>query len=754
MTNKTQGTIVQGAFPQTLLSWHVGHTPDPQTEPRELVPATVPGAVQLDWKRAHGLSDYNYGENFKEYAWMEDVCWLYRAPLDMDPPPNGQRVHFVCKGVDYRFQIRVDGTVLHEQEGMFTPVDLDITDRLGKGAVLEVLVYPAPKSIPEPPVRDQADQSCKPAVSYGWDFHPRLIPLGIWDDAYLETRPAGHMRLAETQYELAEDLSRAELFLDVEVSETCTGTVYWKLLDPAGTVVIDSEHALEGTPVSFTTTLKNPQLWWPNGQGEQKLYSSIVQLVNKDGMVVQTIERNLGFRRMRLVMHQGQWEEPSVFPKGRSDAPITLEVNGRPVFAKGSNLVCLDIFPGTLNESRYRELLTLARDANMNILRCWGGAQVQKDPFFDICDELGIMVWQEFPLSCNNYRGTPKYLSVLDRESGSIIRRLRSHACLALWCGGNELYNKWSGMTDQSPALRLLNRNCYDLDPRTPFLPTSPVMGMAHGPYAVHDWTTGKEVLALFQSENRTAYTEFGCGAPPSVEALRKSLPAEDLFPLPQGREPDTPRARRCWRRIIEGEHLEEYFGKSGSLEELVDRAQLLQGEALRHVFEEARRQRPRCSMAINWCFNEPWPALPNLSIVEYPNVPKKSYHRIAKALRPALASARVPKLRWMGEELFSAEVWILNDSPEDIEPGHVEAVIELGDSTQTLLRWNHQRVPANTNAPGPVARLHLPNADETDRMTLTLRSPDHPERNSVYTLFYSPARHETIDWTERMLNA
>ena len=139
-----------------------------------------------------------------------------------------------------------------------------------------------------------------------------------------------------------------------------------------------------------------------------------------------------------------------------SVAPAQIELNGRKIFAKGSNWVNPEIFPGTITEKRYEELLSLALQAHFNMLRSWGGGIINKDAFFELCDRMGILVWQEFPLACNCYPDTSRYLKVLEQEATSIIRRLRKHACLAIWCGGNELFNNWSGMTSQSLPLRLL----------------------------------------------------------------------------------------------------------------------------------------------------------------------------------------------------------------------------------------------------------------------------------------------------------
>ncbi|RPJ59293.1 MAG: hypothetical protein EHM23_14545 [Acidobacteria bacterium] len=467
-------------------------------------------------------------------------------------------------------------------------------------------------------------QSCKPAVSYGWDFHPRLIPLGIWEGGYLELRPVCHILAAEIRYELNDSLTKADLRLNAMLSEAGHGSLRWTLKDPRGKMIFEQETPLAGTRCDLCGTIDFPALWWPNGQGSQPLYHSTVELLDEAGAIIDARRSRIGFRRVRLVAHAFSWEDPdnAQFPNSRNKPPITLEINGRTIFGKGSNWVGPDIFPGRVSAETYKRLLEAARDANLNLLRCWGGAPVQKDAFFDLCDELGLMIWQEFPLACGNYEGTPEYLSILDQESQSIIRRLRSRTCVVLWCGGNELFNSWSRMTDQDPALRLLNRNTFDLDPDRPFIPTSPLMGWAHGGYQFR-LKNGSEVFQYFPRAHYTAYTEFGVPGPAGTDLLKEILPPGELFPPRPGSHWRHRHAFRAWDGSpdswLELWCIEHYFGKPANLEQLVEWGQWLQSEGLKCVFEEARRQKPVCSMALNWCFDEPWPACANNSLISWP---------------------------------------------------------------------------------------------------------------------------------------
>ncbi len=733
---------------RTVLDWQVGFSTSAEIAPERFVPATVPGAVQLDWARATGMPDHNYADHFKQYAWMEDTFWHYRAELPPAVESDVQRLFFVCGGVDYHYVVRVGGKVLFEREGMFAPFEIDVTAYAGQA--IELIVRPAPKSVDSPVDRSQANRSCKPAVSYGWDWHPRLVPLGIWRETFVERRPAAHLVDADVRYTLSDDLSSAEVRCAITTAGAEPGRrVRWRLIDPNDKVVFDISDGLSAD--ALRARVDQPQLWWPAGEGAQGMYRSVVELLDDTGDVADQRDARIGFRRVRLVMAPDQWEYPDFFPKPRSRPPITLEINGRPIFCRGTNWVNPEIFPGTITRDKYASLLRLARGANFNLLRIWGGGIVNTPDFFELCDELGIMVWQEFPLACNNYPDDADYLRVLDAESKAIVSRLRRHPSLAIWCGGNELFNAWSGMTDQSKALRLLNRNCYDLDPNTPFLPTSPIDGMAHGNY-VFRYDDGSEVFQAMPKASYTAYTEFGCAGPSPVEVLKSFIPEDELFPPRRGTAWETHHAFGAWRATdwLNVPTLEHYFGPIESLEQLVERGEWLQCEGYKCIYEESRRQKPACSMALNWCFNEPWPTAANNSLVSYPDKPKPAYHAVAAACRMTMASARIPKFQWKPGDVFEAEAWLLHDGP-DAPPGvTIDVVLRLDDEDRTLATWTTGDIQPNAHQQGPTARLKLP-AIASDRIVLSLQVRDQPAWTSAYVLSFKPNRAVAPSGTRTM---
>jgi beta-mannosidase len=559
------------------LTWETGYSRNAEIAPSKWVPSKVPGAVQLDIARAEKYASLYYAEHWKDYLWMEDMYFTYRTTFKKPEMDKNSRLYFRSLGIDYEFEIYFNDEKIFYQEGMFTPVTLDLTGRLNENNILLVKIFPVPKIKGAPVNARQAAQSVKPPVSYGWDWHPRLIPLGIWDDTFIQIEPSARVEDISPDYVLNEELARADIDLKIK-GRNLRGMRYsWILSDASGREMLKTTGIFDSDQKEVPLVLDKPSLWWPHDHGVPYLYTYQLRLTDDSGMQIQETGSRIGFRRVRLVMNDGAWREPAGFPKSRSVPPVQFEINGRKIFCKGTNWVPPEIFPGIITRERYARLLDFAKEANFNILRVWGGGIVNKESFYELCDEKGILVWTEFPLAGNNYEGTPHYLSILEKESASIINRIKKHPSLALWCGGNELFNAWSGMTDQSLALRLLNSQCYRLDPETPFLNTSPVMGMGHGYYIFRNQTTGEEVYQLMARSKFTAYTEFGMPAPASVEILKKIIPPGELWPPRPGTSWESHHAYKAWAgdTWLCQDIIDDYFGKSDSLAELVSNGQL-----------------------------------------------------------------------------------------------------------------------------------------------------------------------------------
>ena len=275
-------------------------------------PAEVPGNLQYDLAVHEGIADtLMYGTNAKRFLEVEDNFWKYETTLQYSVK-DGERVYFVAEGIDYRFDIILDGKTIYSHEGMYTKTELDITGIAHSGSRLTVLIYPHPKLEGEfATPREMAAQSCKPPATYEWDWNPRLIISGIWKPCYIETRTKGYIRRCEPFYTLNADRTAASVRFETDCDIPCTYTV----TDMDGNVVYTGTEA--------SCTLENIRLWWCSGQGDAYLYRWTAKNTEHE------ISGRIGFRTVKLVMNGGGADhEPLAFPKSRYPAPITIELNG------------------------------------------------------------------------------------------------------------------------------------------------------------------------------------------------------------------------------------------------------------------------------------------------------------------------------------------------------------------------------------------------------------------------------------------
>lgn len=718
-------------------SWTLSHTKDLAVPAEEKIAAHVPGAVQLDYAEVLGYAPYYYGMNFTQFDWMENEYFLYESAAEI-VCDEGEKAYLHLSGLDYRYDILIDGETVCSGEGIFTPVTLDVTRYAGRRVPLTVVIHPLPKLFDTPRNRSQAAACCKPASSYGWDWHPRLTPIGIWGEVYVETCAEGAPLSMEVSYRLNEELTQVTVTAEVET--VGQGKVRLSLTDAEGREVAADEGCGR-----ITLTLDHPSLWYPRGYGEQPRYTLSVTGAGK------TISHRIGFRRSKLILTEGSKIFEKSFPKGPIAAPAQIEINGRRVFAKGSNWVNTEIFPCLATPERYDELIAMAADANMNIFRMWGGQYINHEYFYDKCDEMGIMIWQEFMLSCNRHPDTDDYLRVLEQEAVSIIKRLRTHPCLTFWCGGNELFNSWSGLTLQSHPLRLLDKLCFEHDRFTPFQMTSPMHGVSHGSYVkvvfpdaerrAGDYSHGEEFICAVKRSKSTGYTEFGCNGASPTDYIREYIMDEKNY-LDCNANNEIWRAHHafkawnesCWLGIPEVHH---FFGGYESVDDLVEKSIYLQDMCYQSMFEEMRRQAPLCAMAVNWDFNEPWPCAAGNSLINWPARPKSCLQNVKAALRPTLLSLNIPHNRWLDGEIMEGEVWVLNDSDIPAEPMEVEVTLVAdGEIRIPITTLTTEEVEARQNGKFGTFRLAI-TSGIPERFAITLTCKAHPETNSRYALVH-----------------
>jgi len=706
------------------------------------LPTPVPGDIHPTLAE-HGRlpADIFYGQNVEQCKWTGRREWWFRRDFEIDAAWLRPRTELVFEGIDLFGGVWLNGRYLGETSNSFRPYRFDVTDviRPGRntlvvrvGATLEILEgkpwrkYFACFNTPRIFAR-------KAQCQFSWDWAPHLPAVGIWRSVRLETFESGRIMDVAVRtrndghvtffVELDERTERQDL--DQKVTSKGqhrvvrpTGDLVFEIRGPvnvagsrgqAGRKVASARFPVRGQKNFCTLHVPAPQLWWPNGLGDQPLYRYRVRLV-RNGRTHHAVEGRFGIRQIRLL------EEPT----DRQRFSFTFEINGQRVFCKGANWVPASCFPATVPEERYRYLLGLARDAHFNMIRVWGGGIYEKDIFYDLCDELGLMVWQDFMFACSDYPDDdPAFLDLVIPELQYQVRRLRNHPSLVYWCGGNEKTGSAGFKIHYGERLfHVVARGvCTDLDPTRPYRPASPQSytdlgndqesGDTHaGCYEkafAEDITRFRDKIA----EIRTVFnSEFGLHGPVRYRSLVKFMPPEQIWPIGAGWEyhvQDNPYNSLDETFVqVQAKMARALMGDFDDAPGFIKCASAVHAEILRAELEYHRSRKWDNSGALLWMFNDCWPCA-SWSIVDYYGWPKPVYYAVRRSCRPVLATI-VPAAG-------GYNVFVVNDR---LEPVRVALEFGQGHVTEGLI-WSKRRtvrVPANgsvlcaTIAKGRVRRL------------------------------------------------
>jgi beta-mannosidase len=652
------------------------------------LPATVPGNVRADLWALGLVPDPYVGDNYKAGHWVETVDWWYRCNLPPQWLPDDGRL-FVCfSGIDYLSAIFANGRPMARHEGMFSRQVVEITDTAATGTDLAVRLWgsdalPARRlSLPQQLwqkfatrfyrswVGVYADRTAtlKTQMSFGWDFAPPVRTMGIWDDVTLIVTGT----LFITDLAIAIDgnvvsdnragpvLLTVTLHLDNRVSQPLSMNI---TLTPAnfegdslGPFSFTLQPSTGNSTVRLSVVLPEVMLWQPWEWGLPHLYNLSVIAIDRHGEVVDSVIRRTGFR---TVTRKG----------GR------FEINGRPLFLRGVNWVPVDIFPGRVRTADYRQLLTMARESGVNMLRVWGGGLREKRPFYDLCDELGLVVWQEFPFACEFLGTFPQdshYLSFVANECGEIVRQLQPSPSVIAWCGGNE-FSRQRNQRLLSTLKKVVDR----YDDQRPFIPVSP--GVMDGGDA-HNWQVwhGNEPFHVYQGETAQMLSEFGLQALSHSDTLSATManpPDPSGWPARFG----NPQKISRYAALFDDQTLDGVTSLSSQSEMKVPvrQSQLAQAVALQTAIEHMRRRRNTAAGVCLWQFNEPWPAI-SWAIVDYYRRPKLAFHQLATWYAPILVSLQFRVGRcWQAGHRFKAVVWLINDTPLFLQGCEVAITID-----------------------------------------------------------------------------
>ena len=667
------------------------------------LPASVPGSVVHDLWRAGEVPDPYVERNSLAIEWVPERAWLYRRRLSLPEGSvaDGLRAWLRFDAVDFGAQVFLDGEPLGRHEGMFTPFEFELGDRLwaGSGHELAVVVEPAPETEPQTG-RTSRVRIHKSRMTYGWDFCPRMIHQGIWQPVSLEIR--GRVRITDVwaRPRLAADRRSAHVEIQVELDLAAAGRVDISVeLDGRSTSQTVALDAGRQTAI-LELDVADPPLWWPNGHGPAPVGRVEVRASGADAVAD---ERSvpIGFRTVELASNEG----------GDANArPYTFVVNGRRIHAKGWNWVPHDMFHGVPRPDRIEHLTRLLAHANVNLVRVWGGGLIETPAFYEACDRNGIMVWQEFIQSSSGIDDTPSadpaFVELMTREAEQIVPLRRNHPSLVLWCGGNELQDNDGPLDDErAPTLDTLHEVVRRLDPERAWLPTSPTGRVYHnrldgierdpdGLHDVHGPWEHQGLAGQYELYNRGTSllnSEFG------AEGMTNRRTHEALIPDPARRWPaglDNPVYRHLgdwWNNLA---LLQTAFG--GRLDDLEDvrrASQRLQADGLRYAVEANRRRWPRNSGSLPWQFNEPYPFAWSTCAVDHRGDPKLAYFAVRRAYAPLAVTARFDGVALDGVDCLAAEVWAWTER-EPIKGVATARVVDVAGTGLASTSWPLEVTP------------------------------------------------------------
>jgi beta-mannosidase len=517
----------------------------------------------------------------------------------------------------------------------------------------------------------------KAQFGYGWDWGPRLPTIGMWRPVELrQRRRAALVGVHFFTLDVSSSGDRAAVAVRVEAERFATQaplSARIQLMSAENDYSVETELVLRGEGGVAYFSVDQPRLWWTHDLGQPSLYQLTVTLAEGETQLDQDT-RWVGIRTLVL--------DQSPDPDERGTRFFRFILNGVPIFAKGADWIPCDSFVGAIGNERYTTLLEMARDANMTMLRVWGGGIYEHEQFYRECDRLGLLVWQDFMFACAMYpEDDPDFRGEVDAEARYQVRRLRSHACLALWCGNNEnqwLHERYNWDQPSLPAYgavyydSILPRAVAELDGRTPYWPGSPYGGDDYNSRAegnVHNWDVwhGNSPRRFGEQPRRdnspegVSYrryaedlgrfvSEFGMHAAPLAQTLWRVIPDDERYqhsPAMDWHNKDNPKNK--------GDNLLlATTGLPADLDQYILFSQMAQAEGLKFGIEHYRRRTPHCSGALVWQLDDCWPVL-SWSVVDYYGFPKPSYFFLKRVFAPLLASFK-------SELDGGLELWLTND--------------------------------------------------------------------------------------------
>ena len=686
--------------------------------------ASVPGTVHTDLLRNGEIEDPFYRLNEHDVQWIDKRDWEYRTVFEMSKSDlDKDHIELEFLGLDTYSKVYLNDQLILETDNMFRTYQVEVKPFLKKGenALVVSLESPIQRGIAKHdalgftiPVSGndlaeigQVDGGKKVSIftrkagyHFGWDWGPRLVSSGIWRPIHMKSWNNHRIKdLFIQQQSLNDQAANMTAQIELEVEESSSDILVEILLEDK---VIESktiEVSDASNLVTIPFTINNPKRWWPNGMGDQYLYNVTARASTTGSLDTKT--HRVGLRTIEIVQ-----DEDSI---GTS---FYFKVNGISTFMKGANYIPQDVFLSRVDEQDYDRVLNAAKDANMNMLRVWGGGIYEDDLFYEKCDELGLLVWQDFMFACAMFPGDSSFLENVRQEAIDNVIRIRNHPSIALWCGNNEVLSAWENwgwknnvIEEQSGEVANTIWKAYDdvfhkvlpevvneYDGQRFYWPSSP--GSAFGEKEnlvagdAHYWMVwwGKEPFDNYNEAIPRFMSEFGFQSFPNMPTINKYTSPEDHDIYSEVMKSHQ---RSSIGNVTIDEYMKRHYRQPKDFESFIYASQTLQAHGIRVGIEAHRRNRARCMGSLYWQINDCWPVA-SWSSIDYFGNWKALHYQVKKSFETVILSFEQTE--------DQVHIHVVSDSLKDLNAELKLQLIDLNGNT--LKSWNEAvTVDANNSA-------------------------------------------------------
>ena len=643
------------------------------------IPISVPGYVHTALEREKIIPEMYWRDNAKMCQWIEERTWEFVCTFQVTEKSFFENAVLEFLGVDTFAEYSLNGRILGQSNNMFVPVTFSVGSILNEGNnELCIKIKPWREMTKDRPAASAAFTAERIHIrriqcTFFWDWVERFVSAGIWQPVYLYT-PSNAKITSLYCYtkSLVKNYASLAIHLTTECPKDDPCRFEITVTDPDGNTAWKRTGRIYMHTIELQADIADPALWWPNGYGNQPLYTVNVNLIHNDGTIADTYQSQIGIRTVQFLYPTDKegsieeerslyWQNLENIEKHTGEGMILI-VNGERIFAKGGNWVPPTPFPGDNDEKLYRHLIKLASEGNCNFLRVWGGGIYETDLFYSLCDRYGIMVSQDFIMSCGEYPYTDKdFQSQIMSEAEYNVKRLRNHPSLIFWSGNNENCDYYDWDDPKMPTIPLVESVLQPilnmLDPIRPFRLGSPWGGINNCDFTVGDnhgswWWRGAENMdSSYFNHIARFVTESPFSGYPLPSTLKKFLSEEDIS------DPESPITEYHIKnnsyftdvlhwpsvhgRLIRNSEI--MIGRANTTEERIYRRAYVQYEWARFTIEGARRAKWYCSAIQFWMYNDCWPAL-GYSAIDFYGKPKAGWYGFKRAFASVVSSIQSEK--------------------------------------------------------------------------------------------------------------